>query len=191
MGFRQRSTTAFAAVCALLMSLQAVATEETHRLQWIKKSEAMQNLSQLIPAGRDQWGMMGYVARFEGWLPGKAVVDSGELWGYFPLNGEEIKAATFELLVEPIGSTSWVPATVRDRFIENEVVGGADQITGETLYICRGWVDGTMLMSGRLMPTTGICHIPFRTYPTVTEYEVLVINAYGVVSGLVSNAKTN
>ncbi|ODM92172.1 Golgi-associated plant pathogenesis-related protein 1 [Orchesella cincta] len=188
MGFNKFRSTIFSATCIILLSLCS-AQDDIKQFQWITPNEAKQNLSQLIPAGLDADDWIVYIARLDGWLPGKGLLNNGVFYGYFSYDGQEHRAwkgtsvkvfgsgirfvcGTAKLLVVPIGTTSWIQTNAQIDISQHAIVSGSDQESGETLYICRGWQDeGKTLMVGRLVPSSGICYIPH-------QYQLIALNTH-------------
>ncbi|CAL8140344.1 unnamed protein product [Orchesella dallaii] len=159
------------------------------KLKWISKNSVIP--SQLIPAGRENIAGLNtilYVAKAmhqDQWVPGEAGFDEKNGIFYFHLvhNGTEFSMEHFVLLLQPAGTTSWQKMNGSITHA-HPVFGGADPDTGEANFICRSAVDtgnnGTMLLVGRAVPSSGKCHLFHGKEYILSSFELLVVNAYGL-----------
>ncbi|ODM89231.1 Cysteine--tRNA ligase [Orchesella cincta] len=151
------------AFAGLFISSSAIHQE---KLQWVDNSDAY--VSHLIPAGGNRGGYgVFYVARekFDGnWVPGKTMVVEG-------------------ILTTPPGATSWVRAE-NASIPAQSVVVDEEGVNDEETFICRA-LHRNDITPGKLLPSVGLCQVPYvgleYSYP---EYEVLVINDYGLANGV-------
>ncbi|ODM92171.1 Golgi-associated plant pathogenesis-related protein 1 [Orchesella cincta] len=171
-----------------LVEAKTLTTKEGQKIQWIPSGDARKNMSQLIPAGEDTNGKINYVARGtlsrhdSRWVPGKAHMNGNVFYMYYAFNGSEFLTQTFELLVVPLESTTWVQGEGQT-IPRLAIVGGLEPSNVETSYICRGKVDN-LTMTGKLLKSSGKCGIPFHKEQRLDDYEVLVINEFGESIGL-------
>ncbi|CAG7787162.1 unnamed protein product [Allacma fusca] len=149
---------------------------EPYRCEWV----AMEGGSHPkfgVHAGIDSGNKL-YVARahHEGAIvPGKLHISHSHV--YIPYNMEEVPVFSYEVLIAPPASLSWVPATGGD-IPDDAVVGGQDT-DGETYYIGRVITSGTVTV-GKVHASHGVCYVAYDGKElNFSEYEVLVRNVYG------------
>jgi hypothetical protein len=130
-----------------------------------------------VHAGIDSGNKL-YVARAHhqgAMVPGKLHISHSHC--YIPYDSVEVAVYSYEVLVAPPGSLSWVPGR-NGHVPDNAVVGGHD-VDGETYYIGRVITNGTVTV-GKVHPSHGVCYVSFGGKELRFDtYEILVKNALG------------
>ncbi|ODM95987.1 hypothetical protein Ocin01_10694 [Orchesella cincta] len=94
--------------------------------------------------------------------------------------GRECQLETYEVLVAPYSSISWVPGPPVGITYPHAVVGGVSD-AGETLFIGRVLHNGTWVV-GKIHGTHGVCYIPSKgNVFGYKDFEILVQNHYDSV----------
>ncbi|OXA50535.1 uncharacterized protein LOC110853773 [Folsomia candida] len=126
-----------------------------------------------LDSGRELYVIRAY--HQGGMIPGKLHV--GHSSAYIAYGGEEVPTPNYEVLVAPVASLSWVDG--QGSFIPPNAVPGGRDPGGETYYIGRVWLNGTITV-GKIHPSHGSCYVPYggKEHPSHT-YEILVKNALG------------
>jgi len=145
-------------------------------IQWLP-SRGGQAAPYAVPAGLDS-GRELYVIRAYhegGTVPGKLHV--GHSSAYIAYAGNEVPKYDYEVLVAPVASLSWVDG--QGSHIPPHAVPGGRDPNGETYYVGRVWLNGTITV-GKVHPSHGACYVPYGGQEHASHsYEILVRNALG------------